>query len=184
MEADRESAHSESASTVVRRRRLAKVAPLRRFRLRVRAFRRLSRRSKAVFVPALFLTPVFRVVAKRGGIKSATALASRLGGKPVSQPSDNAKPLKIAREVVLGVRAAAGALPVELVCLPRSLASWTILNRMGVASTLRIGMDASTAHRTAHAWIDVAGEAVGEVPTHIAQMADFADPILGRKPTP
>ncbi len=90
--------------------------------------------------------------------------------------------LPIARQVVSGVRAAAGALPAELVCLPRSLTSWTLLNRMGVAATLRIGMDASTAHQTAHAWIDVMGESVGEAPSHIAQMAEFADPILGRKP--
>jgi Transglutaminase-like superfamily len=143
----------------------------------------LPRRSKAAFVPAVFLTPLFRVVAKRRGIKAATALARRLAGPTVpyvAGPSDDG--LSLARHVVLGVRAAAGALPVELVCLPRSLASWTILNRLGVGSLLRFGMDGSTAHKTAHAWIEVGGEAVGEVPEHIARMAEFDKPILGRAP--
>ncbi len=151
----------------------------------MRAFRRLPRRSQAVFFPALVLNPLFRLVAKRRGIKSATALARRLAGHAVQppqpvDPTGTHTSLPIARQVVLGVRAAAGALPVELVCLPRSLTAWTILNRMGISATLRIGMDASTDHKTAHAWIDVLGEPIGEAPGQIQQMAEFSEPILGR----
>ena len=157
------------------------VASLNRLRLRARAFTRMPTRSKLVFVPALVLNPLFRLVVKRKGIKSATALALRFAGQPVVGSTKPAEALPIARQVVLGVRAAAGALPLEVVCLPRSLTAWTILNRLGVDSSLRVGMDPSAGLRTAHAWVEVDGEAVGEIPTHIAQMADFAEPILGTR---
>jgi hypothetical protein len=147
-------------------------------RLRVRAFWRLPLRSKAVFIPALVLTPLFRMVASRSGVKSATALARRLGGTALP-PHASAESSTVAREVVLGVRAAAGALPVELVCLPRSLASWTILNRLGIPAVVRFGMDGASEFKAAHAWIEVDGEAVGEALEQIAKMAEFERPILG-----
>jgi hypothetical protein len=145
---------------------------------RVRAFARLPLGSKAVFVPALILTPLYRLVAARRGVKSATSLAVRLGGSAVreSGPFDGSK---TAEHVVLGVRAAAGALPVELVCLPRALTAWTILNRMRVPAVVRFGMDGASGFKTAHAWIEVSGHAVGEANEHIARMAEFERPILG-----
>lgn len=150
------------------------------FPQRVRAFRALPNHSKRVFIRALILNPVFRLTVKYRGLKSAARLARRLGG--VTQIHDQSEAsLTAAREVVLGVRAAAGALPIEVVCLPRSLSAWTLLRRQGVGSSLLIGWDHAVDKRTAHAWVDVGGEAVGENPDHIARLAAFDDPILGCK---
>ncbi len=169
-----------NVSVLVRRRLLQMrkgLAKLRIFSRRVRAFRRLPRRSRQMFVFALLLNPMFRFTVKRRGIKSAAALAQRLGGNRPERTYPTPT-IEIAREVVLGVRAAAGALPIEVVCLPRSLSSWTLLRRAGIGSSLLIGWDSAVNKQMAHAWVDVADEAVGENPEHIAQLATFHAPIL------
>jgi hypothetical protein len=149
----------------------------RMFPRRVKAFAKLPLRSQTIFLRALILNPVFRITVKRRGLKSAAALARRIGG---NRPIDGSTPatLKTASEIVLGVRAAAGALPIEVVCLPRSLSSWTLLRRRGIGSDLLIGWDNASDKRTAHAWVVVEGEAVGENPDQIQRLAAFHDPIL------
>jgi hypothetical protein len=146
------------------------------FRRRVKYFWRLPNRSKRVFVQSLVLNPLFRASVHRRGIKHAAEMAKRLGG--TRQPLHR-DPVPVATDVVRGVVAAAGALPIELVCLPRSLTSWTLLRRMGIGSELLIGMDSSKEHRTAHAWVRVNGVDVGEDFEHIARLAVFDAPILG-----
>jgi Transglutaminase-like superfamily len=152
------------------------LAKIRFFVRRATAWSRLPIRAKQMFLIALILNPMFRLVVKRKGIKSAVALALRLGG--TKSVSDSPTHLPVARQVVLGVRAAAGALPIEVVCLPRALSAWTLLHRRGIGSELLIGWDSEVKKRTAHAWVVVAGEAVGEVAEHIAQLAAFNEPIL------
>jgi hypothetical protein len=70
------------------------------------------------------------------------------------------------------VDAVARRLPVRSKCLPRSLALWTMLQRAGIDTSLRIGMRTDGSGE-AHAWLERDGSPIGEHvdPTALAPFA-------------
>jgi hypothetical protein len=125
------------------------------------------------------LNPLFKHWVHRDGIKTTAAKAARLGG---SRPLRPMSPQLIARakHVTIGVHAASRVAPIHVVCLPRSLALWTVLRRLRIPADLRIGMDETQQDTdlAAHAWVEVDGHALGENRTHIASLHPFDEPIL------
>jgi Transglutaminase-like superfamily len=141
------------------------------------AFRSLSTGSKLSFVAALFLNPLYKEVLHRKGVISARRLAIRLAGNARLGVS-NAYDLHRAKRMLEGVLLASKLGPADVVCLPRSLTLWTLLRRRGVHGELVIGFDPTKPGIGAHAWVTVAGVAVGEDPAHIASLHVFDDPVL------
>jgi hypothetical protein len=125
-------------------------------------------------VTAAVLVTTYRLSLKLGGLGRSAALAARLAGgdrlvaPPSAQPTDPTA-------VVRTVRAVAERLPIGALCLPRSLAAWTILRRAGVPAVLRIGMQ-TDGTAEAHAWVEVDRAPVDEL-VDITTMAPFS---LGR----
>jgi hypothetical protein len=112
-------------------------------------------------VAATALVTVFRVSTKAFGLRRSAALAVRLAGRDRPPTSARARPVDPV-SVVRTVRAVATRLPIGALCLPRSLAAWTILRRAGVPAVLRIGMQTDGTVE-AHAWVEVDGEPVDEL---------------------
>jgi Transglutaminase-like superfamily len=150
---------------------------LKQWRRRVAAFRSLSMGSKMSFGAALLLNPLYKQVLHRRGVIPARELAIRLAGKAQLGVS-NDYDLHRAKRMLAGVVLATNVGTAGIVCLPRSLTFWTLLRRRGVQSELIIGFDPTKPGIGAHAWVTVAGVAVGEDPTHIASLHVFDEPIL------
>lgn len=144
----------------------------------MRVFRRLPRGSRLAFFAAIALNPVFERVLHRRGVGPARDLATRLGGHRAFGVS-SAYDVHRARRLWTGVMLATRVGPADVVCLPRSLTLWTLLRRRGVPADLVIGVDPGKPGIGAHAWVNIAGVAVGEEPAHVASLHTFNDALLG-----
>lgn len=123
---------------------------------RVHRFLGWSGSQRRAFLVALVVNPVFALVARRRGFRTATRLSARLVGLPGRRhrPTDP-------RALAEAVRAAARRPVVGVVCLPESLTLLTLLRRRGVAADLRIGV-ATAGGFSAHAWVEVDGQPVND----------------------
>ena len=74
---------------------------------------------------------------------------------------------------------AAGLQLLAMTCLPRALCLRWMLSRAGIPSHLRIGMNKTSAGMYAHAWVEVAGENIGE-PEDITERFKVLIPLEGR----
>jgi len=54
-------------------------------------------------------------------------------------------------------------------CLARSLALQSMLERRGVRSVIRVGVRGSATELTAHAWVEWNGRVLGDQPDHVAR---------------
>lgn len=151
-------------------------------RLRVRAFRRISWQGKSAVLPAAVLSPLYKYLVAKKGINPTVALARKLGGTRAFAGRPTERDIELAAEVVRGVRAAGRVLPTEIVCLPRSLAAWTILRRCGVPAVVIVGVNPTLEAMTAHAWVTVQGVSIGEQAAHLAQIEVFDQPLIGTSP--
>lgn len=60
------------------------------------------------------------------------------------------------------VRLASRLLPFSCECLPRSIVLRDMLQRKGIDAFIRLGVNKSAATMNSHAWVEVAGQAIGE----------------------
>lgn len=134
---------------------------------RVRRFLGWSGLQRRTFVIALVMNPLFALVARRWGFRTAGRLSARLAGLPGrrQRPTD---PQAFAE----AVRAAARRPVVGVVCLPESLTLLTLLRRRGVIAELRIGV-ATTGGFSAHAWVEVEGQPVNDTADVAERFAPF-----------
>lgn len=80
-----------------------------------------------------------------------------------------------AREVGHWVRRVARYGPVRAACLTRSLAICRFLAAEGIhGAIIRIGVRPSGARLEAHAWVEYAGEIIGDSEGHVRQFAELA----------
>jgi hypothetical protein len=122
------------------------------------------------------------------GVEAATALTTayiatrllgparlmRMLGSP--QPAVTAQPgvsgdWRPARRIARAVDRVADALPWRPVCLPRAVATRTLLRRRGIPCELHLGI-AGTAPLAAHAWVTAGGRVVQGGPVrHVTPLA-------------
>ena len=84
-----------------------------------------------------------------------------------------------AENVARLVRMAGAGLPVRAACLQRSIVLWVLLRREGIECSLRLGAaDPATGPFEAHAWVECAGIALGEVPGPLARYRPFNSAVV------
>jgi hypothetical protein len=115
---------------------------------------------------------------KLEGLRTAATAATKLAASPRVSRADDGSADKDAEAMARTVDAVARRLPVRSKCLPRSLALWTMLRRAGIDATLRIGMR-TDGSAEAHAWVEHAGCAIGEL-VDIDALAPF--PLASQLP--
>ena len=80
----------------------------------------------------------------------------------VNSPAKTQNTLKTAQSVARMVSVAANNGPYRANCLKRSLATWWLLQRRGIAAELNIGVNKDEAEFNAHAWVEYMGNTLVE----------------------
>jgi hypothetical protein len=107
--------------------------------------------ERALMIKALALVAVFRVVLEASSFRRAVRLSQRLSRNTASSGIGD-RPELIAKAVRL---ASGNLLRDRRPCLPQALALYTMFNRRGIESRIRIGvMKDETGKLTAHAWVE------------------------------
>jgi len=123
---------------------------------RWRKFRALSALERSTFVQAAVLLPIVSLCLRVLGFRWCRALWER----PVAGRHHTTTTLDEARALAGGVRLAAAHGLHHPKCLPQSILLDWLLRRRGIESSLRLGSRMFEGQLQAHAWVDVAGEAL------------------------
>src|ERR1700676_195753 len=148
----------------------------------LRRFRALEPNARGIFLRAAALLPLVSLSLRLRGFRSTQAsLQKRMGGA-VSGGCDPSNPANAERTALTArmVRSAAYRSLGTATCLERSLALWWLLERQGIASSVRIGTRKTGQKFEAHAWVECDGVALNEpeeVHKHYAAF-DEAFPML------
>jgi hypothetical protein len=113
----------------------------------------------------------FDVVLRMRGLQRGLSMARRLGASGPTVPWSPEWTDAVARRVAI----AAAFYPRRALCLEQSLALFVALRRAGAPAELRIGV--RPVPFAAHAWVEIAGQAVNEPQDFIGQLIPF--PGLG-----
>ena len=98
------------------------------------------------------------------GYRRLHAALGRWPDQPAPSAGTAAAAAARAQTVARAVGIAAFRGPVRATCLPRSLLTWWLLRREGIASCLRIGVAREGGAFKAHAWVEHAGRPLGDDP--------------------
>ena len=128
-------------------------------------FGRLDRERRCVFAKAFLLLPLMRPALRVVGFRR---LRDRIEARPrrarASEADRHWAALAVEMIEVAGRRGL-----VRANCLDRSLLLHWLLSRRGIPGELRIGVDRTDEGIRAHAWIECAGEALGD-PAEVAEV--------------
>ena len=153
---------------------------LRRLHQRWRRWRTLSGAERRVFCQASLLLPGCRFALWWVSFQRLQSLISRL------RPCARQRGAIAATSVAAMVSSAAALSPLDYSCLHRSLALCWLLARRGVAGQLRIGVRQDENGFTAHAWVEIDGVPINDVPEVRARFTAFERDFAaagGRKET-
>jgi hypothetical protein len=126
---------------------------------RLARLRSLSLAQWRVLVASLALVPAVQFALRTLGFGPTVRRLAAWSDRPVG-PSGVVE----ARVVAEPVAIVAGRRLVGARCLGRSLVLWFLLRRRGVDAELLIGADAAAGALSAHAWVEVQGQPVNDVP--------------------
>jgi len=132
---------------------------------RLRTFARLDSERRSVFVKAVLLLPLVRPALRILGFKR---LRDRIEARPC-RPQVSREERRWVALVAEMVEVAGRRGLIRANCLDRSLLLHWIFARRGIPVELRIGVDRSGDGLRAHAWIECAGEVLGD-PTEVARV--------------
>ena len=130
----------------------------------LRRFRALEPNARGIFLRAAALLPLVSLSLRLRGFRSTQAsLQKRMGGA-LSGGCDPSNPANAERTALTArmVRSAAYRSLGTATCLERSLALWWLLERQGIASSVRIGTRKTGQKFEAHAWVECDGVALNE----------------------
>ncbi len=129
---------------------------------RLKKIQTLTRREWAILLSSLLLLPVVSLSLKlRGFKKTQTFLSNSIPAKNKRPLLENEK-LEIAQYTARMVSIAAHNGLYKASCLERSLVAWWLLQRKGIHTELKIGVNKKTKSFAAHAWLEYPGHALAE----------------------
>jgi hypothetical protein len=149
----------------------------------LRRFSRLDSGARGLFLRAAALLPLISLSLRTRGFRSTQL--SLLKHLPAMSSSVNSLPAAISVRAELTarmVKSAAHRSFRKATCLEKSLALWWLLNRQGIASSVRIGARKSGENFEAHAWVECNGIVVNDTqePHRHYAVFDEAFPVLGQ----
>jgi len=131
-------------------------------------FRALGVDERRLLVVALVWLPMVQIGLRMVGYRRMRQLLSRLVPNTPALPEvgyrTESRTLENARRVGRMVNIAAGRRPLRATCLARSLLTWWLLRRWGIAGTVVFGVPVTGLAFAAHAWVEVAGVVVNDAP--------------------
>lgn len=119
----------------------------------------LSGAERRVFLESVALMTLTAVGLRLFGLRRVYRWMSRHGRRRTMAQAGSDGAFKQLAEA--GVRRAARPLPYAT-CLPQSLTLWWLLQRRGIESDLRLGVQKEGEELKAHAWVEVGGVALNE----------------------
>jgi hypothetical protein len=132
-----------------------------------------------VLLAALALVPTVQLALRVLGFRPTAGRLAAWSDRPVTPAS-----VAEARAVAEPVAIVAGRRLVGARCLGRSLVLWFLLRRRGVDAELLIGADATAGVLSAHAWVEVEGQPVNDVPDVRDRYGSFGVPLPRLSPPP
>jgi hypothetical protein len=125
----------------------------------------LSLNEWQVLLSSMFLLPTIALTLRLKGYKWTRALLQKRipeRGKSSTDDLSSDSQLQTAKSVARMVSVAAGHGPYRANCLKRSLATWWLLQRRGIAAELNIGVNTDPGDFNAHAWVEFMGNTLVE----------------------
>ena len=125
-------------------------------RRRFKQLQQLSIFEFKVLLLSILLLPILALTIKFKGLKWTQAvLSNHIADINMSFPEN--KQLKIAQKVARMVSIAANHSFYSANCLKKSLLTWWLLRRRGIAIELKIGVNKNAGDFNAHAWVECRG---------------------------
>jgi hypothetical protein len=127
---------------------------------RLTQLKALSAEERQVLLASLVLLPSIALALRLKGFKWTRGfLQKRI---PETKNTTTGTKLATSQSVARMVSAAANHGPYRANCLKRSLATWWLLQRRGIAAELNIGVNKDAADLNAHAWVEYMGNTLIE----------------------
>jgi hypothetical protein len=134
---------------------------------RLAQLKALSTNEWHVLLSSLVLLPSIALALRlRGYIWTRAFLLRRI---PQTSNSSPKPALPTAQSVARMVSVAANYGPYRANCLKRSLATWWLLQRRGIAAELNIGVAKDAGELNAHAWVEYMGSVLVEADDSIGR---------------
>ena len=138
----------------------------------------LSAKEWQVLLTSMVLLPCIGLALHLKGFKWTRAyLQNHIPDRPDdltgAYTSDPQKTLQTARSVARMVSIAANHGPYRANCLKRSLATWWLLKRRGIAAELNIGVNKDAGDFNAHAWVEYKGNTLVEADDVTQRFSSF-----------
>ena len=136
----------------------------------------LPRREQWWLVQAFLALPLMGLGLRLLGVRRLQTLLSNC---PLRQPGGalEEKIFPVAQRQARYVEVAARYGLYRATCLPRSLALWWLLRCHGLEANLRIGVKLVDKGLAAHAWVELQGQPLNEVPDVHQHFSAFAQAI-------
>jgi len=126
-------------------------------RKRLKQLEELTFTEWSVLLSAILLLPMVALALKSIGFnKTQSFLSNHLPKKPNKSISED-KQLKEAQSIARMVSIAANHGFYSANCLKKSLLTWWLLGRRGIATDLKIGVNKEPGDFNAHAWVEYRG---------------------------
>ena len=122
----------------------------------------LSAKEWQVLLSSTVLLPLIALALRLKGFKWTRSFLQKRIPESKNSPAKSQNSLKTAQSVARMVSVAANNGPYRANCLKRSLATWWLLQRRGIAAELNIGVNKDEAEFNAHAWVEYMGNTLVE----------------------
>ena len=119
----------------------------------------------------LFVLLLCDVALRTAGYARTLRIARRLAGERTGSASDD-----VVRQTLHNILVATALYPGRSKCLEQALAGFVLLCRRGAAVQIRLGVQPYPF--TAHAWLELDGMPVTELPEVVANFALLPDPAV------
>jgi hypothetical protein len=146
---------------------------------RLARLRSLGPAQWRVLFASLVLVPSVQLALRLLGFGPTARRLAAWSDRPIG-PSGVAEARLVAEPVAI----VAGRRLVGARCLGRSLVLWFLLRRRGVDAELLIGADSAAGALSAHAWVEVEGQPVNDVPDVRDRFGSFGVPLPRLSPPP
>lgn len=117
----------------------------------------LSREEKLILLSATLLLPFADIALRTFGFQRTQKFLSRKTTIVKPLLFSRGDQLSQAQSIAVLVSIAARRSPYRTTCLRQSLVSWWLLQRKGIATTLKIGVTKDDGSFKGHAWIELDG---------------------------
>jgi hypothetical protein len=141
--------------------------------MKIRKLIEMTAKEWSILVISLLLLPSIALALRLKGFKWTRSVLHKRIPKPVPDTRSLDQRLEIALSVSRMVATAANYGPYRASCLKRSLTSWWLLQRMGIAAKLIIGVNKHDGNLNAHAWVEYHGNKLLEADNITARFSAF-----------